>query len=169
MDYSFNAHIAEQYGVEEAVFIHNLYWWISKNKANGQHFYEGRTWTYNSAKAFADLFPFWTPKQIRRIIKKLEAEGALHIGNFNDNERKVNKADCKRKEHSFAVLYYASSWKRGSAGDLRIPGTAERLLQKKGCHSRGMCRVKTGCFRGAQKDCGRHQTTGFHVSDTGIF
>ena len=84
MDYSFNAHIAEQYGVEEAVFIHNLYWWISKNKANGQHFYEGRTWTYNSAKAFADLFPFWTPKQIRRIIKKLEAEGALHIGNFNE-------------------------------------------------------------------------------------
>ena len=42
MDYSFNAKVAVKYGVEEAVLIHNLYWWISKNKANNKHFYDGR-------------------------------------------------------------------------------------------------------------------------------
>ena len=83
MDYSFNAEIAAVYGVEEAVFLHNLYWWIAKNEANGRHYYDGRNWTYNSMEAFAKLFPFWTSKQVRRIIKKLEAAGAIYIGNYN--------------------------------------------------------------------------------------
>ena len=70
MDYSFNGEIAAMYGVDEAVFIHNLYWWIRKNEANGKHYYDGRNWTYNSMTAFAELFPFWSAKQVRRVIKK---------------------------------------------------------------------------------------------------
>lgn len=84
MEYSFNAEIAKKYGVDEAVFIHNLYWWIAKNEANGRHFHDGHSWTYNSMEAFAKLFPFWTVKQIRRIIQKLEDSGALLIGNYNE-------------------------------------------------------------------------------------
>ncbi len=34
-------------------------------------------------EAFAKLFPFWSTKQVRRIIKKLEANGAIYIGNYN--------------------------------------------------------------------------------------
>ncbi len=84
MDYSFNGDVAAIYGIDEAVFIHNLYWWIRKNEANGRHHYEGRNWTYNSMKAFSELFPFWTTKQVRRIIEKLKNAGALLVGNFND-------------------------------------------------------------------------------------
>ena len=51
MDYSFNGDIAAKYGVDEAVFIHNLYWWIRKNQANGRHYKDGKTWTYNSIAA----------------------------------------------------------------------------------------------------------------------
>lgn len=83
MDYSFNGEIARIYGVDEAVFIHNLYWWIAKNEANGRHYHDGRSWTYNSMRALSELFPFWTEKQIRRIIRNLEANGALHVGNYN--------------------------------------------------------------------------------------
>ena len=60
MDYSFNGEIARIYGVDEAVFIHNLYWWIAKNEANGRHYHDGRSWTYNSMRALSELFPFWT-------------------------------------------------------------------------------------------------------------
>lgn len=84
MDYSFNGEIATLYGVDEAVFIHNMYWWIRKNEVNGRHFYEGKSWTYNSMQAFADLFPFWSKKQVRRIIDNLKAKGVLLVGNFND-------------------------------------------------------------------------------------
>lgn len=83
MDYSFNFQVAQIYGVDGAIFIHNLYWWIVKNEANGRHHYDGRTWTYNSMKAFSDLFPFWTKRQIERIIKNLKDRGAIHVGNFN--------------------------------------------------------------------------------------
>lgn len=40
MVYSFDSRIAELYGVDEAVFIHNLYFWISKNIANGHQYRE---------------------------------------------------------------------------------------------------------------------------------
>ena len=59
MTYSFDCRLAEKYGVDEAIFLHNLYFWIvRKNEANGRHHHEGRTWTYNSMAAFARLFPF---------------------------------------------------------------------------------------------------------------
>lgn len=85
MDYSFNKEIAIKYGVEEAVFVHNLYWWLIKNEANGRHCYDGRTWTYNSKEAFTKLFPFWTEKQLRRIVKNLKENGVLHTANYNTN------------------------------------------------------------------------------------
>ena len=84
MDFSFNVEIAKRYGVDGAVLIHALYWWIRKNAANGRHYYEGRTWTYNSWAAFAKLFPFWSPKQIRRITTNLRNDGALLSMQRND-------------------------------------------------------------------------------------
>ena len=83
MTYSFDCKLAEKYGVDEAIFLHNLYFWIVKNEANGQHHHEGRTWTYNSMAAFAKLFPFWSKRQVERIIRNLVANGALLEGNFN--------------------------------------------------------------------------------------
>lgn len=83
MVYGFDSRIAELYGVDEAVFIHNLYFWILKNEANGRHDYDGRSWTYNSMRAFTQLFPFWSRRQIERIINNLKAKGAIHVGNYN--------------------------------------------------------------------------------------
>lgn len=83
MDYSFNGEIAAMYGVDEAVFIHNLYWWIKKNKANGKNFHDDAYWTYNSVAAWSELFPFWTKEKIRRISERLVKAGAIKVGNYN--------------------------------------------------------------------------------------
>lgn len=83
MDYSFNGDVAKLYGVDGAIFIHNIYWWVRKNKANGTHFYAGKWWTYNSVSAWQELFPFWTTNQIRRILERLEKSGAIIVGNYN--------------------------------------------------------------------------------------
>ncbi|WP_343274631.1 hypothetical protein [Ligaoa zhengdingensis] len=85
MDYSFNGEIATIYGVDEAVFIHNLYWWIRKNEVNGRHHYDGKTWTYNSILAWSELFPFWTKDKVRRICERLEKNGAIYVGSYNKN------------------------------------------------------------------------------------
>jgi hypothetical protein len=83
MIHAFDVDDAKSYGQEEAVILQNIKFWIAKNKANNRHFYEGRTWTYNSIKAFVELFPYWSKKQIERILDSLEAQGVLLKGNFN--------------------------------------------------------------------------------------
>lgn len=84
MFYGFDTEIAEQYGVDEAIMLQNFAFWIEKNMANDKHFHDGRYWTYNSHKAMASLFPFWSEKQIRRIIDNLIEKGLITKGNYNE-------------------------------------------------------------------------------------
>lgn len=83
MEHHFNLKAATNFGVEEAVLLHNIFFWIEKNKANKRHFYDGNYWTYNSLEAFAELFPYWSKRQIERIINNLVKKGALVKGNYN--------------------------------------------------------------------------------------
>lgn len=85
MNHSFDVDIAVRFGVQEAIFIENLRFWILKNKANKKHFYQGKYWTYNSAKAYADLFPYWSKQQVERIILKLKLANVIEIGHFSPN------------------------------------------------------------------------------------
>lgn len=81
---SFNIEAARRYGVDGAVLLQGMAAWISKNRANERHFHDGRWWTYNSKAALARLFPFWTEKQIRRIVNALTAAEAILQGNYSD-------------------------------------------------------------------------------------
>ena len=83
MIYNFDSELANRYGVDEAIMINNFSFWISKNKANDKHFYDGRYWTYNSVSAFTELFTFWTEKQLRRILASLIDQKVLITGNYN--------------------------------------------------------------------------------------
>lgn len=83
MEHSFDVRIAKKYGIEEAIILNNIYFWIEKNKANNQHFYDGKYWTYNSKKAFADLFPYMNARQIDYAINNLVKNGLIEKGNYN--------------------------------------------------------------------------------------
>jgi len=83
MNFSFDIEIATKYGVNEAIFLHNIAHWIKFNQASKINFYEGRTWTFNSHSAFTKIFPFWTQKQIRAVIVNCEKKGLLINGTFN--------------------------------------------------------------------------------------
>jgi hypothetical protein len=83
MEHSFNIELASKYGVEEAVVIQNLFFWINKNVANDKNFYDGRYWTYNSAKAFAKLFPYLNESKLFRILKSLQDDDIIIKGNYN--------------------------------------------------------------------------------------
>jgi hypothetical protein len=100
----FNIDHARRYGMVEAVLITNFQHWISRNKANGDHLRDGRTWTYNSVKAFAQQFPYLSPDQVRRALDRLVALGVLVTGNYNakgrDRTRWFAFADEKAFIHS---------------------------------------------------------------------
>ena len=82
----FDTDVAAELGhVNDAIILHNLYYWIKHNKANQQHFHEGRYWSYNSISAFGKLFPFLSARAIRSALDRLEENGYILKGNFNKN------------------------------------------------------------------------------------
>jgi hypothetical protein len=85
MTHQFDTEIAREYGVDIAIVVSNIAFWLQKNKANGRHIHDGKVWTYNSTKAFKELFPYWTENQIRRILTNMEEKGIIETGNYNSN------------------------------------------------------------------------------------
>ena len=88
MNHSFNVEIAKQYGIEKAVILENFYFWIKKNKANKRNMHEGKVYTYNTAEAFAELFPYIKERKIAQILREMENEDGLLIsGQFHNYDR----------------------------------------------------------------------------------
>lgn len=83
MEHSFDIDIAKQYGIPAAVILKHLHFWIEKNRANESNFFDGYYWTYNSKKAFAELFPYMSPRQIDYAMQKLIDDGLVITGNYN--------------------------------------------------------------------------------------
>lgn len=79
----FNTKIAEIAGINGAVILNNLYFWITNNESKKKNYYDGYYWTYNSAKALKELYPCLTQKQVRTALKKLKDEGLIITGNYN--------------------------------------------------------------------------------------
>ena len=85
MNYNFNVEIATKIGVDEAIMLNNFVYWLAKNKANNKNFFDGNFWTFNSVRAYCELFPFWKESQIKRILKSLIDQNVLVVGNYNQN------------------------------------------------------------------------------------
>lgn len=81
--HSFTVADAKLYGVEKATILQNLRFWLEKNKANKTHIHDGYVWTYNSSKAFHELFPYLSPQKIARLLRDLEADGVIKSANYN--------------------------------------------------------------------------------------
>jgi hypothetical protein len=102
--HSFDPEVAAALGLNAAVIYQNIVWWCEKNAANGKHLHEGRHWTYNSVKAFADLFPYMTADQIRRALQRLEEAGYIGVGNFNATPTDRTKWFCDLRQMHLASV-----------------------------------------------------------------
>jgi hypothetical protein len=83
VEHHFNTDLAKEYGVNEAIFCHNVYFWVVRNRANKHNFHKGRYWTFNSNKAFQELFPYWSKRQLDTIIKNCQQKGLVLVDQFN--------------------------------------------------------------------------------------
>lgn len=81
--HSFYVHDAEKHGVEKAVILYNLRFWLEKNQASNKNLHDGYYWTYNSAQAFTVLFPYYTASKVNRLLKQMENDGLILSGNYN--------------------------------------------------------------------------------------
>lgn len=101
MNHSFDIDDAQAYGIPAAVLIENFRFWISKNRANDKHLMEGRIWSYNSVKAFQELFPYMGIKQIRAALDKLVDAGVLMKRDWNEGKADRTLWYAFRDEEAF--------------------------------------------------------------------
>lgn len=84
MKHFFDIDIAKQLGINSAILLENIYFWVKKNEANRKHYYDGKYWTYNSVEAFTKLFPYLSYDAIRYALEKLQEKGYIITGNYNE-------------------------------------------------------------------------------------
>lgn len=83
MIHVFDTDVAQKYGINAAIILQNIAFWIKQNEANGTNFYDGNYWTFNSNRAYQELFPYMSKRQIETAFKKLIEDGVLITGNYN--------------------------------------------------------------------------------------
>lgn len=105
---------AALYGIEEAIVLWNIGFWCATNLAKRQNIHDGNVWTYNPHKAYLEFIPYLCPRnpaldtteysddaareeaedrdlkrrtqKIKRVIKSLEDQGAIVVGNYNKSK-----------------------------------------------------------------------------------
>jgi hypothetical protein len=79
-----NTQLACLIGLNEAIVLQQLHYWIEKNKATATNFRDCHYWTYGTLQEYTDRdFPFWSMDTVRRTITKLISLGFVVRGNYN--------------------------------------------------------------------------------------
>jgi len=84
--------LARKIGLNEAIVVQQVHYWLKVNEKKNQHFIDGRYWTYNTLKEWHENnFDFWSLDTVKRAFTKLEKLGILLVGNFNQDRRDRTK------------------------------------------------------------------------------
>lgn len=74
--------LAKMIGLNESIFLQQLHYWLERST----HHIDGRKWVYNTIQKWQEQFPFWGYNTIRRIVEKLEKNGVIITGNYNQSK-----------------------------------------------------------------------------------
>jgi len=84
--HAFSPQDALEYGINEAILLSAIRFWVATNKANGRNEKHGVYWVYNSVKAWAKLFPYMSTKQINLALENLVEQGAIVKAKHSNNK-----------------------------------------------------------------------------------
>lgn len=132
MEHSFNIKFAEEYGIEEAIIVHNIFYWIDKNAANEKHCYDGSYWTYNSVSAFSSIFPYMNSTKIYRVLNKLVENDIIKKGNYN-KEKFDNTCWYSFTDKGLSVLVkcgyrFSKMTERLNQSEMTIPNNKQHII-----------------------------------------
>lgn len=75
--------LAKIIGLNQAMVLQQVHYWLELNKKNKINFHEGKHWTYNTINEWQEEFPFWSKETVKRAFNKLRDLGIIQVGNFN--------------------------------------------------------------------------------------
>lgn len=71
-------------GLNEAIVVQQLHYWLNINEKAKINIHDGHVWTYNTYDVWKkENFTFWSVKTIQRIFDKLVKLGIVIKGNYN--------------------------------------------------------------------------------------
>lgn len=83
-----NKALARGLGLNEALVLQQINYWIEINKKSGNNYHDGKYWTYNSIRAWQEKdFDYLSVDTVKRTFSKLEKAGYLLVGNYNKDPR----------------------------------------------------------------------------------
>ena len=87
-----NKTLARELGLNEALVLQQINYWIEINKKSGKNYHDGKYWTYNSIRAWQENdFDYMSFDTVKRTFSKLEKAGYLLVGNYNKDPRDKTK------------------------------------------------------------------------------
>ena len=89
-----NTGLAVKIGLNEAIILQQIHYWLEINKKAKRNFRDNETWCYNTYKEWQEQFPFFSLKTIQRTIISLENMDFLITGNYN--KLKIDKTKWYR-------------------------------------------------------------------------
>jgi len=76
--------LAKRIGLNEAIVLQQIHYWLEVNRKTHKNFIDGRYWTYNSMRNWHENdFSFWSFNTVQRTFSSLEKKGFLVTGNYN--------------------------------------------------------------------------------------
>ena len=87
-----NKALARELGLNEALVLQQINYWIEINKKSGNNYHDGKYWTYNSIRVWQEKdFDYLSVDTVKRTFSKLEKAGYLLVGNYNKDPRDKTK------------------------------------------------------------------------------
>ena len=73
----------EDIGLNGAIFLQQLHYWIGKYRTKRRNYHDGHYWIYNTYEDWQKQFPFWSVRTIQRILNDLEKNELILSANYN--------------------------------------------------------------------------------------
>jgi len=135
-----NPELACVIGLNEAIVVQQIHYWVVHNEQQGQNHEDGYYWTYQTIKYMQTQFPFWSERTIKRIINKLETDKILISGRYNklDLDRtKWYRIDYENLDAKCVATFGGhENYRRGQVGTMQgdnvsppIPETNPREIK----------------------------------------
>jgi hypothetical protein len=119
MNHRFNVDVAVRFGVNAAILFENIAYICENNRANESNEHDGNFWVYNTRKAFSELYPYLSDKQVRTALDTLVAGGLLIKGNYNKSAFDRTTWYAVTDEGRTIYLSRPMSWPCGANGEAR--------------------------------------------------
>lgn len=87
-----NSELAVKIGLNEAVVLRQIYYWLEINEKLKRNYHDGKYWSYNTMENWKkENFPWWSTKTVERAFKNLVNSGLVITGNYNKDGRDRTK------------------------------------------------------------------------------